>query len=442
MSTLGVQALEREIPHLQSYPIVGSTFHWLRDMDGFFEQLYRENYPVMSFSLTGRKRCLLMGPDANELVLLNRDGIFESEIWKETLNPFFRRGLISLDGAEHKTHRRALQSAFTQQAMKGYCEMMQPQIKADVRAWEAGRPLFLYDELKDLTLNMACEVFVGTSVKENVKEINKAFLDCVHAVASIVRLNLPGTMWRAGLKSRAVLEKYFEQLLPERRSNPGEDLLSRLCFAEDEKGERYNDEEVINHIIFVMMAAHDTSTITLANLVYFLAKHPEWQDKCRKECQALGKEQLEYSDLNDLNVLDRVIKETLRMVAPLPIMMRACVRDFEFGGYHIPAGTQLAVSPWQTHFMEEYWSNPRTFDPDRFAEPRNEHKKHPYQWIPFGGGAHKCIGLHFGMMEIKSVLFHMLLNYQWSVPEGYEMKQDYTSMPIPKDRLPMTLQPL
>ncbi|MGH8454782.1 MAG: cytochrome P450, partial [Nevskiales bacterium] len=118
---------------------------------------------------------------------------------------------------------------------------------------------------------------------------------------------------------------------------------------------------------------------------------------------------------------------------------RRSVRECEFKGFRIPAGHLIQISPWFSHTMPEYWTEPLCFDPERFSESRAEDRQHPFLWIPFGGGAHKCIGLHFGEMEVKAVLHQLLLRYRWSVPEGYVMKQDFTSLPIPKDRLPVRL---
>ena len=91
------------------------------------------------------------------------------------------------------------------------------------------------------------------------------------------------------------------------------------------------------------------------------------------------------------------------------------------------------------HFDTECWSDPHQFDPERFADSRREHKNHRFGYVPFGGGAHKCIGMHFGTLEVKAILHQMLRTYTWTVPEGYAARWDYTSLPVPADGLPITL---
>ncbi len=195
-------------------------------------------------------------------------------------------------------------------------------------------------------------------------------------------------------------------------------------------------------MIFMMMAAHDTSTITLSSIFYQLAKHPDWQEKVRQESLGLNKPYLDHDDLGKMEVMDRVMKESLRLLSPVHLIPRKTVKAVEFQGYTIPANIYVILSPNVTHHMREWWPNPRHFDPDRFSPERNEHKKHPYQFVPFGGGAHMCIGLHFAEMQIKAILHQVVQKYRWDVPASYEMPVNFTSLPTPSDKLPVRLQEL
>ncbi|HBM23638.1 MAG TPA: cytochrome P450, partial [Alcanivorax sp.] len=173
-----------------------------------------------------------------------------------------------------------------------------------------------------------------------------------------------------------------------------------------------------------------------------LASAPEWQERLREESRALGKTQLEYEDLEKLPGIGLAMKEALRLCAPVPSLPRRTVRDVEYDGFHIPKGSFITMAPYFTHYMEEYWPDAERFDPERFAEHRREDKVHPYAWVPFGGGAHKCIGLHFADMQVKAILHQVLLKYRWRVPADYVMPVDTTSLPVPKDGLPVTLERL
>jgi cytochrome P450 len=195
-------------------------------------------------------------------------------------------------------------------------------------------------------------------------------------------------------------------------------------------------------MIFLMMAAHDTSTATATSMIYNLAGSPEWQQRCRDESDRLGDGPLDIESLEKLESLDLVMNESIRMVSPVQWAMRQTVRDTELLGHYLPKGTNVIAYPGMNHRVPEIWTDPMKFDPDRFAEPRNEHKRHRYAFSPFGGGAHKCIGMYFGTQEVKTLMHHLLVKYRWSTPPGYEVPWDLVSLPMPGDGLPLTLRPL
>jgi cytochrome P450 len=429
----------RKIPMNRSLPLIGDSLNYILDAPRLMNKLYAEHGEVVRIKAFGQEVNFMLGADANKFVLLENHKNFASSAWETLIGPFFKRGLMLMDFDEHKLHRRIMQTAFTHDALVGYFEGIQDATQSGMAEWRSGHNVLIFDVLKKLTLDIGSEVFCGQKAGANADAMNVAFLDAVQAATSLIRYDLPGTRWRAGLRGRELLERHFYRELKVRQDWSGRDLFSRLRSARTESGELFSDDDVVNHMIFVLMAAHDTSTITLTNMIYQLAVNPEWQERLREESRQLGSERLSFDDLDRLTGMTLVMKETLRVCPPVPIIPRLAVNDCEFKGYQIKKGSMVAVSPWFTHYQSELWSNPTRFDPERFADGRNEDKKHAFQWLPFGGGAHKCIGLHFGQLEIKVILHQLLLKYRWEVPAGYVMEQDFTSLPIPKDRLPITL---
>jgi len=114
--------------------------------------------------------------------------------------------------------------------------------------------------------------------------------------------------------------------------------------------------------------------------------------------------------------------------------------DFEYDGRLVPAGAMVITYPIHTHYMDKYWDEPEEFDPTRFNAERAEHKRNAYSWIPFCAGAHMCIGSHFSDMQIKLVLFEMLKNYRWRVPDDYEMPVQQSPISKPRDDLPISIE--
>jgi cytochrome P450 len=421
-------------------PFVGHTFELLSDMLGSARRRYDRFGPVSWSGLLGTRAVTALGPDAIEAVATNRDKAFgNAGFYDYLIGPFFDRGVMLLDFDEHLHHRRIMQQAFTRPRLNGYLGAMNGRIEHGLATWQPGQRFPIYTATKKLTLDVATEVFVGARVGGESERLNKAFIDAVHGGQAVVRANVPGGVWARGLRGRRILEDYFRAQLPSKRAGDGDDLFSVLCHAESDDGHRFSDEDVVNHMIFTLMAAHDTSTITVAMMACQLGKHHDWQDRARGESEALGKTAIDYDDLDRLPVLDAVMKETLRLNAPVGGLFRETVKDTELLGHYIPAATKVMVGIYPTQRMEPWWSKPDTFDPERFVEPRREDKVHRYAWAPFGGGAHKCIGMHFGAMEVKAIMHQMLLRYEWTVAPGYEPPLHYGTGPTPSDGLPIQL---
>jgi cytochrome P450 len=403
---------------------------------------YEKYGPVSWLRAFGMKIVSVGGPEAAGEVLQNRDRAFASGPgWSFFIGPFFERGLMLLDFDEHHLHRRIMQEAFTSARLRGYLAAMNHALDVSLDGWQPGEQFRVYPALKQATLDVATRTFMGGELGAEANRLNRAFVDCVRAGTALVRFPVPGLRWWRGLDGRRVLEEYLHPQVAVKRAGTGEDMFSALCHARSEDGDRFTDDDIVNHMIFLLMAAHDTTTITMTAMSYYLAKHPDWQERCRDEALGLGKEQLDFDDLDQLPSLDMVARESMRLITPVPAVARRTIKDTEVLGYPIPKDTHVSVSLYAGHHLADVWPDPERFDPERFSPARQEDKVHRNAWMPFGNGVHKCIGLHFGMMQIKAAMHQMLLKYRWTVPDGYTMPIDWVSLPRPKDGLPVRLQP-
>ncbi|MES2663888.1 MAG: cytochrome P450 [Pseudomonadota bacterium] len=427
--------LKTTIPGDGGLPIVGHTLHFLADSQRLFEKKTRKYGPVYKTRLFGCNYIRLMGPDAMQLVFQNRDQTFLAKpAWIQVLDTLFQGGLLLMDDAEHKMHRRLMQVAFKSDAMIGYFNRMHEAIPHEIKALKSSHPISIYDLAKEATLHIACQVFLGNEVELQQQnphkahklrqQINESFKATVAASISLVRWPVPGTRYNKGLKGRRFLERYFAAQVDQRRNinvNNGIneknlDLFTRLCQAEgqaegqaEDESTHLTNEQIVNHMIFLMMAAHDTTASTLTSMLHALTQYPQWQNILQKEFDSVN--ELTYDNISSLTKTNWFFKEALRMFPPLTALPRYASKSFEFSGYTIPAKSFIGISPVHTHFDEKYWTDPYSFDPERFSPERREDQRHPFQWVPFGGGIHKCIGLHFAEQEIKLFLFHILKNY-------------------------------
>ena len=431
------------IPLVKGLPLVGNLPKFLRDPLANAQSLALHGNVVRS--RTFFETVTLLGPEANQFVLHDRQGNFSSRGgWYYWIDAVFPGAIMAMDDPVHQQHRRIMQGAFKRSAMARYVQDMGPVIERGLASWPAGKgqTTRVFPQLKALTLNIAARVFMGMALGAEADRMNQAFIDTVAASLALVRKPLPPlAMWR-GVRARRYLVQAMRARLADKRASAGPDLFSQLCHARSEDGEAFSDDEVVNHMIFLMMAAHDTTTSTLTTLFYCLARHPEWQDQLRQDAQALPDGHLQFAQLAGCERIEWAMKEALRLYPPLTSIPRKAAKDCEFGGYRIPKGTPVGISPIHTHHLPSIWSQPHRFDPERFSPARAEHRQHPYAYLPFGGGAHLCIGQHFADMEVKSVLHQVLRRFRFRVPEGYRMPYQLVPIAKPRDGLPIQLQAL
>jgi len=435
------------LPGSFGWPFIGHTFKFLANPKASQDEMYAKYGTVIKSSALFQRSVILLGPEANELVMMDKEKNFSSRMgWKYFLDRLFHNGLMLRDFEDHRAHRRIMNAAFRPAALENYIDTMNPVIEERIEEWSRISDFRFYNAIKELTLDVAAVVFVGMEMGEDADKVNQAFIDTVAASLAIVRFPVPGLALWKGIKAREFLIGFFGNMIAQKRQSDDKDMFTQFCRNTNDEGEYYSDEDIVDHMIFLMMAAHDTTTSAITTMVYALSEHPEWQQKAREECQGLfdatGNKHLAYGDQDKLEIVEWVFKEALRLYTPVPNIPRRAIRSFEFNGYTIPANTNIGISPSFTHYMSEIWENPHAFEPDRFSPQRAEDKKHPFAWVPFNKGAHMCIGLHFAYMQVKAVMYQFLRLYEFSLPENYQLNMVEVPIPKPKDRLPITLRKL
>jgi cytochrome P450 len=236
---------------------------------------------------------------------------------------------------------------------------------------------------------------------------------------------------------------YFSEQIPIRRAKGGEDLFSQLCHATHEDGALLSTQDIVDHMSFLMMAAHDTLTSSLTSFVAELAAHPQWQANCATKSTRSASpadEPTTFDNLEAMPLTEMAFKEAMRMKPPVPSIPRRATRDFSFKGYAMPAGTMVGVNPLFTHHMPEIWPDPERFDPMRFTDEA-QRARHRFAYVPFGGGAHMCLGLHFAYMQAKCFARHFLQNLSVSLQPGTTPDWQMWPIPKPRDGLRVVLSP-
>jgi cytochrome P450 len=432
-----------QIPGDYGLPLIGHTVPFFAGQYDWVASRHRQFGKVFKMCMVGTKGVMCLGPEYAQQILLDPDKVFSSKMgFDNRVTEFFGGSFIMEDFEHHRFQRRIAQTAFKNDMLRHYTTEVNGVYHRALDGWDAdvGNQIEFFFHIKKILLDVAAEVFVGIQEKsDELNRLNSAFSDCANGIPYVIPWNIPGTaMWR-GKRGRAYLEEYFGKLVTERRNGDGLDMLSLFCRELDENGKQFDDQTVVNQIIFLLFAAHDTTTAALTFAIYYLARDPELKERLYQECLSIGTDDLSYDDLNNVPLMGQIFNEVQRLNPSLPVIPRRTIRDVEIGGVPIPAHTLVYAMPKYSHLMEEYWTEPTKFDPDRWSPERAEHKQHPFLFHPFGGGAHKCIGMHFSQMEFKCFLHQFMLRYE------FDAKQDDVRMVVfplakPVDNMPITLR--
>src|ERR1700724_3261052 len=311
------------IPGDEGWPVIGRTLAILADPKGEVERMAATYGLVYRSRVLGETSINLLGPEANELLLFDQSKLFSSTLgWGRILGLLFPRGLMLLDFDEHRLHRRALSVAFKSCPMKSFLAELDTGIAARVAQWKAKPgPMLFYPAMKQLTLDLAATSFLGAGIGPEVDAITRAFVDMVAASAAPIRQPWPGTAMARGVRGRKRIVAYFSEQIPIRRARGGEDLFSQLCRATHEDGALLSTQDIVDHMSFLMMAAHDTLTSSLTSFVGALAANPQWQHKLRDEVMAFGivaGEPTTFDHLEAMPLNEMAFKEAVRMKPPVP----------------------------------------------------------------------------------------------------------------------------
>jgi cytochrome P450 len=361
-----------------------------------------------------------------EMIAKRPDEFRKSNRTRASLRGHLGQGLITLEGDEHRRHRRLMQPVMHTRAVAAQAQTMVDLARRRVASWPDGSQVRLLDEMADLTLRIVCAALFrlsddmgggpeGLGGGENIEA--QRLVDAVHAFAGslnvMLRQAFPLPGWlptRANrLRRRTVrhVDDLAYRLIRRRREAGGDggDLLSLLIGAESTDHPGLSDVEIRDELLTMFFAGHETSAAALTWAFYLLSEHREVAAGLRAEiASVVGDRDVAMADLSRLTRLGQVVKETLRLYPPAWVFDRSPRHDLVLGGYTIPKGANILFSPWVVHRDPHLWESPEEFRPSRFAgaaPPRGA-------YLPFGDGPRICVGNRFAEAEISLVLATML----------------------------------
>ena len=323
--------------------------------------------------------------------------------------------LLLLDGARHLEERRLLMPPFHGERMEAYAVAMRAVADAAIDTWPVGRAFPILREMQAITLDVILRVVFGFEEEGERARLRALLRDLVRVAANplwlvpALRVDLgPLTPWRALTRARRRVAETLRAEFARRRTMPSgqrSDILSMVLEARYEDGRAMTDAELCDEMITLLLAGHETTATALAWTTYHVLRTHGLAERVRAEIDAVtGGGDLEAGHLLRLELLDAVVKEGLRINPVLDDVGRVVKRPVEIGGWRLPAGVAVAPQIHLVHHRADLYPDPDRFDPERFLGRRTS----PYEFLPFGGGTRRCLGMAFALYEMKVVLARVL----------------------------------
>ncbi len=383
------------------------------------EAAYRE--PLVIRKRASGKAAWITDPHLIEEVLVQGTAaVAKSELEKRVLGQSVGDGILTSDGALWRWQRRIMAPLFRPSDMQGYVPVMTGAAQEQVARWQAeGSGWKRID--KDMTETtfavIARAMLAGGEPAETgtIKKATERYLSHVSWEIAYTLMGVPRWVPHPGsLRMRRAARQLrisVQSLIDRRRGTDlaggpsGEDLLSRLLAARDpETGEPMADTQLVNNLLTLLEAGHETTAKALTWTLYLLARAPEWQAAVRDEVRAAaGLAPVTASHLPALTLTQQVLKESMRLYPPAPSMARVFVEPLTVGGHKFEPGDMAIFPIYCIHRHRRLWADPDRFDPTRFTADRE--KAYPRtQYMPFGAGPRICIGNAFAMTEATAIL--------------------------------------
>jgi cytochrome P450 len=370
--------------------------------------------PVSYFRLLGQRIYLIDDPELINEVLVTRQHLFDRDNGATLLRELVGDGLLTRDEPAHRERRRILQPAFHRAQVASYAGMMASECRLTAEGWRAGERFDATAEMKRLTLSIVGASLFGTDFRASADRIAAVLsrviqrarwlaplLVYLEPLARAYRRWSPHGSSLFFRGERAELERILRPAIEQRRAEHGDDILSMLL-------DQLEDRDAANEIVTLVLAGHETTATALTWAWHLLAQHPLVEERMHEEIDAvLGGREAAFEDLTRLSYTGMVFNEAMRLYPPAPAFGRRPKEAVTLGGYEIPKGSSVLLSPYVTHRNERFFERPDEFEPDRWRQisiPK-------FAYFPFGGGAKMCIGDAFARME--GVLALATIGQRW-----------------------------
>ena len=423
-------------PNGPKTPAIVQMMQWIADPFAFMHNC-KERYGdcfTARVSSNFRPIVFVSNPQAIEEILTGDSKQFEApgdvnEIFRPLLGD---SGVIALSGARHRRERQLLMPPFHGERMRAYGQIISDITEQVISQWKIGEPLSIRDSMQKISLRVILHAVFGLSEGDRYQQIEELLCSMIDVTSSplsasmlffpILQQDLGAwSPWGRFVRQKQQIDRLIYTEIQERRSqfDPNRtDILTLLMSARDEAGKPMTDNELRDELMTMMFAGHETTATAITWALYWIHKQPEVKKKLLEELDSLG-EKPDNNTIFKLPYLNAVCSETLR-IYPVGMLTfpRVAREPVQLLDYQLEPGTTVVGCIYLTHQREDIYPQPKQFKPERFLERQFS----PYEYIPFGGGSRRCIGMAFALFEMKVVLANILANFELELADNRPVK--------------------
>ncbi|MGA3124483.1 MAG: cytochrome P450 [Polyangiaceae bacterium] len=418
---------DRHVPPSPSLLPAAQALRWIGQPYAFLEDCERQFGDVFTIDFGSQGRYAVFShPEAIRSILTADFRVLHVGAGNAVLTAILGPGsLLMLEEQRHVRERRLLMPAFHQKTIVRYGEVIQETVLAATAHWSPGCEFVAQELLQDISIDVILRAVFGVRARDTCAELKQGLIALLNdrrlGLGLLARLR-DATPHPAMVDFQAQFDRVSQltkALVAERRaSGQGreDDMLSMLLEARDEDGQRRSDDELRDELITLVATGHETTATALAWGLYWIATSPGIEERLRNEISnvAAPPDAKAYAQLQ---YLDATCKEVLRIYPIVPSVFRQVVQPFSVAGYDFAPGDVLSPSIYLAHHREDVYPNAREFEPDRFIRRAYS----PYEYLPFGGGGRRCIGMQFALYEMKVAIVTLLRRYSLAVAPGQQV---------------------
>ena len=393
------------------------------------------------FKIVDRDICLASGAAANEAFFRAPDESLDQAAAYPFMTPVFGEGVV-FDASPERRSEMLHNTALRGDHMRQHAVTIPHEVQRMVAEWGDEGEIDLLEWFSELTIYTSSACLIGPKFRE---QLDARFAHLYHDLEqgtdphAYIDAYADIPAFRTRDAARAGLVELVSAIMDDRVANPPTDKADRdlldvlISVKEDDGTNKFSPDEVTGIFISMMFAGHHTTSGTSAWMLIELLKHPEYLAQVVAELDEVYADGAEYSfgALRQMPKVENALKETLRMHPPLIILMRVAQEDVQIGEHVVRAGQTVAASPAVSNRLPEDFPDAEAFDPDRYAEPRQEDIVNRWTWIPFGAGRHRCVGAAFAQLQIKAIFSILLREFEFELAQPAESyHNDHSKMVV------------